>query len=202
MIREYVTRTGASTLIELFPVIDALGRSLAAERRCMPRDIGGRRGRDVREHRRQRRQRENIWTTLLPLASVIPKLLFTPGLERVLGLDRRRSSLAGRRLTSCSTAIPIIGQVFAVIDAVGDAVTLAEVCAETIVAPWVIENEVALTYPATVTINRDPRDATFPKTAVSYQLEAKVDGAVALRSVDGYGESEWGVCSRGRWCCR
>jgi hypothetical protein len=68
---------------------------------------------------------------------------------------------------------------------VGDVVTLAEVAAETIVAPWVIENNVTLTYPATVTVNRDPQASTFPATAVSWRLEAKVDGAVVLDPITG-----------------
>ncbi len=127
---------------------------------------------------------ENIWTTLLPLASAIPKLLFTPGLAELWGAIARIIG-GSEAVSKFADALPIFGQVFSILSAVGDAVTLAEVCAETIVAPWVIENEVALTYPATVTVNRDPRDATFPKTAVSYQLEAKVDGAVALTPLTG-----------------
>ncbi len=121
---------------------------------------------------------QNIWTTLLPLATAIPKLLFTPGAaEFWINLaDIIAGDEAGDKLLD---AIPIFGQVFSILSAVGDALTLAEVCAETIVCPWVIENEVALTYPATVTVNRDPRDSTFPKTAVSYSLTAMVDGALA-----------------------
>src|SRR5262249_17887907 len=82
-------------------------------------------------------------------------------------------------------AIPIFGQFFTIASAVGDALSLAEVCTETVLCPWVIENQVSLTYPATVTISRDPRDATFPKTAVSYSLKAKVDGALASDPLTG-----------------
>ena len=68
----------------------------------------------------------------------------------------------------------------------GGRATLAEECAETIVAPWVIENEVNLTYPATVTVSIDRSQAsTFPVTAVSWSLEAKVDGAVTLDPITG-----------------
>jgi hypothetical protein len=63
--------------------------------------------------------------------------------------------------------------------------TLAEVAAETVVSPWVIENEVSLTYPATVTVARDPRSSTFPATAHSWRLEALVDGAVGLAPITG-----------------
>jgi hypothetical protein len=68
---------------------------------------------------------------------------------------------------------------------VGDAATLAEVAAETTVSPWVIENEVSLTYSATVTVSRDPRASTFPVTARSWRLEALVDGALALDPITG-----------------
>ena len=86
------------------------------------------------------------------------------------------------------------------IEVVGDVVTLAEVCAETIVAPWVIENEVTLTYPATVTISPAILGtATFPVKAVSWQLEAKVDGAVVLRSVTGR-STRGSDLSPIRWC--
>ena len=72
------------------------------------------------------------------------------------------------------------------IEVLGDIATLAEVVAETIVAPWVIENEINLTYPATITVSRDKdEDATWPATAVSWQLEAKVDGAVTLSPITG-----------------
>jgi len=64
-------------------------------------------------------------------------------------------------------------------------VTLGEVAAETTASPWVIENEVSLTYPASVTISRDPRSSTFPATARSWRLEALVNGAVGLAPITG-----------------
>jgi hypothetical protein len=85
-------------------------------------------------------------------------------------------------------AIPMIGQVVALISAIGDAITLAEAIAETIVSPWVIENEVTLTYQATVTISRDPSTGpggTFPTTAQKWRLEALVDGALTLDPITG-----------------
>ena len=135
---------------------------------------------------------ENIWSILLALGTAIPKLLFSPKiLEVFTELVRQQViKLAGRvaGLTAAEKlveALPVIGQVLAVIEAVGDAATLAEVCIETAVAPWVIENEVTVTYPATITINRDPQDATFPKTATSWALSPKVDGAVVVDPVTG-----------------
>jgi len=61
--------------------------------------------------------------------------------------------------------------------------TLVEVGVETGTSPWVIENEVNLTYQATITISKDARvepGGTFPATARSYRLEALVDGALTL----------------------
>ena len=127
----------------------------------------------------------NIWNILLNLAGVIPKMLFAPRpASQILGRAGAAvfASQAGSKVIE---AIPLIGQWLAVISAVGDAVTLAEAGTETIVSPWVIENEVSLTYGATVTINKDSRDPTFPATARSWRLEASVDGAVALSPVTG-----------------
>ena len=127
----------------------------------------------------------NIWNILLNLASVIPKFIFAPRPGSQLLGSAAGPILASEAGSKVVEAIPFIGQALAVIQAVGDAVTLAEVTAETIVSPWVIENEVSLTYGATVTINKDSRDPTFPATARSWRLEASVDGAAALSPVTG-----------------
>ena len=127
----------------------------------------------------------NLWSLMLALASVIPKLLFASTVQ--LWARVAVAVLGEETADKILEAIPYLGQVIAVIEAVGDAVTLAETCAETIVSPWVIENEVNLTYPATVTISRDTADgaATFPVEAVSWSLEAKIDGAVVLDPTTG-----------------
>ena len=128
---------------------------------------------------------ENIWSLLLPIASVIPKIIFNPSATSFwvdVALDITEVETA----TKIIGAIPLIGEVIAVIEVLGDVATLAEVVAETIVAPWVIENEINLTYPATITVSRDKdEDATWPTTAVSWRLEAKVDGAVTLSPITG-----------------
>jgi hypothetical protein len=126
----------------------------------------------------------NIWSILLSLASVIPKIIFRPQATR-FWFFVALAILGSETFAKIEDAIPFIGQVIAVVEAVGDAITLGEACDETIISPWVIENEVNLTYPATITIDRDPQDATFPKTARSYRLEAKIDGAVVLAPVTG-----------------
>ncbi len=127
----------------------------------------------------------NIWSILLELASVIPKIIFNPALLTTVWFKVAAAIAGITAAQKLIAAIPFVGQVIAVIEAVGDAITLGEACDETIVAPWVIENEVTLTYPATITIEHDPDDATFPVTATSYRLEAKVDGAVVLDPVTG-----------------
>jgi hypothetical protein len=132
----------------------------------------------------------NLWNLLLRFATVIPKLMFNPrtifageGLKTWTTVGQViAENIGGQRAI---TAVPMIGQVFGVLSAVGDAITLAEVAAESAISPWVIENEVSLTYPVTVSIARDPRSSTFPATARSWRLEAQVDGAVVLAPVTG-----------------
>ncbi len=128
----------------------------------------------------------NIWSILLGLVSVIPKVMFNPAAS-VFWLKVAADVVGGLTGNRIANAIPFIGEVIGVIEALGDAVTLAEECAETIISPWVIENEVNLTYPATVTISRDTADgaATFPVEAVSWSLEAKIDGAAVLDPTTG-----------------
>ena len=127
---------------------------------------------------------KGLWRTLENLASVIPKVLFGPA-SAAFFLKIAADLLEVEAAEKLLDAIPIIGQVLAVIAVLGDVATLAEVCAETIVSPWVIENEVSLTYRATVTISRDPRSSTWPVTARSWQLEALVDGALTLDPIIG-----------------
>jgi hypothetical protein len=126
----------------------------------------------------------NMWSLMLRMATVVPKLIFakSPNLIwKIVGdalvLDQTTSRLA--------TAIPFIGQVLAIASAVGGALTLAEVAGEFFACPWVIENEVSLTYDATVTVSRDPRSGSFPVTATSWRLEAVVDGAAVLSPLTG-----------------
>jgi hypothetical protein len=127
---------------------------------------------------------DNLWTLLLELGSLIPKVIFNP--KASLVWEKVGEYILGEETTEkVLDALPVIGQFLSILSAVGDAVTLAEVAAETIVSPWVIENEASLTYQATVTISRDPRAATFPVTARSWRLEAKIDGVSALTPVTG-----------------
>jgi hypothetical protein len=124
----------------------------------------------------------NLWELLLGFGSMIPKLLFSPLAGEFflqVALDLAEFEVAAKIIE----ALPIIGQVIAVLSVVGDIATLAEVAAETIVSPWVIENEVSLTYPATIEIHPDPKSTggnTFPKTAKSWRLEGLVEGSLVL----------------------
>ncbi len=126
----------------------------------------------------------NIWSILLPLASVIPKVIFSPA-TLDFWTDVAEILLAEEAADKLTAAIPAIGQVIAVVEAIGDAATLAEEAVETLLSPWVIENEVTLTYKASVTVSHDPCAASFPPAAKSWRLEAKVDGALVLDPVTG-----------------
>jgi hypothetical protein len=129
---------------------------------------------------------DNLWSILAPLGSFIPKVLFNPK-AFLLYVQVARSLLGTAAAIKVVNAIPIIGEVVAVIAAVGDLLTLGEAIGETIASPWVIENEVTLTYQASVTISRDVvhKAATFPVTAQSWRLEALVDGALTLAPITG-----------------
>jgi len=126
----------------------------------------------------------NLWGLLLRMSTVVPKLLFSPRTSLVWKIVGN-ALIVDETASRLTAAIPFIGQVFAIASAVGDALTLAQVATETTICPWVIENEVSLTYDATVTISRDPRSGTFPVTARSWRLEAVVDGAAVLSPVTG-----------------
>jgi hypothetical protein len=126
----------------------------------------------------------NLWNIVLGLASVIPKFLFSPAAGKIAG-EIALQMLELETAQKLAEALPVIGQVLAVISAVGDAATLAEVAAETIVSPWVIENEVSVRYDATITISPDGRAKTFPATARSWRLEASIEGALTLDPITG-----------------
>ena len=127
----------------------------------------------------------NLWILMAGFATVIPKLLFSPTTSRFIWRKVAAEILDQIAAQQIIHAVPMIGQVFSVVSVVGDVATLAEAATETVISPWVIENEVSLTYAATVTISRDPRASTFPATARSWRLEALVDGAVGLRPITG-----------------
>ena len=82
-------------------------------------------------------------------------------------------------------AIPVIGELIAVLTLAGTRDVGGGRCTESAMFPWVIENEVSLTYAATVTINHATNDATFPRTATSYSLTAQVDGSKVLDPING-----------------
>jgi len=127
----------------------------------------------------------NIFTLLLPLATAIPQILFNE--KTVPAWSTVGAAFWGQAgADKAEDAIPFIGEVLEILDILGDIATLAEISSESASAPWVIENEVSLTYPATITVSYDPNQASsFPRTATSYRLEAKVDGAAVLSPVTG-----------------
>ena len=127
----------------------------------------------------------NIWSILLEFGTILPKLLFRPNMD-VFWLKIAADVIGGFTGYRIANAIPFIGEVLAVISVLGDVATLAEECAETIVAPWVIENEVNLVYAAKVTVSRDSNNSsTWPTTARNWSLQANIDGAAVLAPITG-----------------
>jgi hypothetical protein len=126
----------------------------------------------------------DLWPILEALGSVIPKALFNRA-AKPLWVEIA-SIIAGEEAADKLIAsIPLIGEIISVIMAVGDAVTLAEAIGETIASPWVIANQISLTYQATVTVSRDPRSPSWPPTARSWRIESAIDGAGALAPIIG-----------------
>ncbi len=127
----------------------------------------------------------NLWSILGIMGSVVPKLVFNKGAFGDLFGALAEAILTQEAASKVIEAIPLVGELYEVVAIAGDVATLAEAIGETVASPWVIENQVSLTYPATVTVSRDPRAATWPVTARSWRLEAQIDGAVALAPVTG-----------------
>ncbi len=127
----------------------------------------------------------NLWNILLALGGAIVKVIFAP--RTVAQVFGKAGIIILRQVAGEQVlrAIPTIGLVLGALEAAGDIATLAEVCAESVICPWVIENEVTLTYKASVTVSHDPCAASFPPAAKSWRLEAKVDGALVLDPVTG-----------------
>ena len=124
----------------------------------------------------------NLWNILGMLGSVVPKLLFLPnGPFLSLAVAVVSEEVASKLIA----AIPFVGEFYEAAATVGDVATLAQALNETVASPWVIANQVSLTYSATVTVSRDSRAATWPVTARSWRIEAKIDGAAALAPVTG-----------------
>ena len=116
----------------------------------------------------------NLWSILVRLGPVIPKVLFSPATDPYWA-EVALVILAEQAADKLVEAIPFIGQVVSVVEVLADVASLAEVCSETIVSPWVIENEVSLTYQATITVGHDPVASGWPATAETWELSA-LDG--------------------------
>jgi hypothetical protein len=129
----------------------------------------------------------NVWSILLDFASVIPKILFSPAFLQKFWGNIGQAILTNVAAGKVIEAIPIIGEMIAVMSIAGDVATLAEEATESAIAPWVIENEVNLTYQATVTVSRDLANnaRTWPVTGRTWRLEAMVDGMRLLDPITG-----------------
>jgi hypothetical protein len=128
----------------------------------------------------------NLWNLVLSMASMIPKMLFTKSGEMKVLIPIAAKIIAVGGGTKVADAIPIIGEVFGVLSLVGDVATLAEVGAETGTSPWVIENEVSLTYQANITIGYDTQEASgWPASAATWTLQPLIDGSNAQSATTG-----------------
>jgi hypothetical protein len=126
----------------------------------------------------------NLWSILGAMGSAVPKLLFGNFQSDVL--DSLAEAITTEEVASkLIEAIPVVGELYEVVAVLGDVATLAQAIGETVASPWVIANQVSLTYSATVTVSRDSRAATWPVTARTWRIEAKIDGAAALAPVTG-----------------
>ena len=132
----------------------------------------------------------NFWAILEALGTLIPRLIFEPSPGVSAKWAQYAIEFAGfiageEAADKVLDAIPIIGTIIGVIMAVGDAVTLAEAIGETAASPWVIANQISLTYQTTVTVSHDTRRTTWPTTARSWRIESTIDGAGALAPITG-----------------
>jgi hypothetical protein len=131
----------------------------------------------------------NLWSILLGLGSLIPKLLFgaTDVGHTMWGFWREVGAIVGgeESFQAVGKAIPIIGEAIAIIEVAADIASLAEVAIETGTSPWVVANTISLTYEPQITIQRDPRAATFPVTATGWTLTPKIDGGIMPDSITG-----------------
>ena len=84
-------------------------------------------------------------------------------------------------------AIPVMGEVFGALAAAGDIAQIATSVAEMTLSPWVIDCDVRLTYPATITLTKDPLDATWPRAVggARWVLQVITDGTDDATSVSG-----------------
>ena len=84
-------------------------------------------------------------------------------------------------------AIPILGQVFGALAFLGDLVQIATSVVEMCMSPWVFDCKVQILYDATITLQKDDKDSTFPKGAggAKYTVTMVTDGTDQTRSVTG-----------------
>ncbi|MCP4590536.1 MAG: hypothetical protein GY842_07320, partial [bacterium] len=80
-------------------------------------------------------------------------------------------------------AIPLVGTILAAISVLSDVDKLSFTVAEWVTEDWVIVRKLSGTYTATVTIQKDDNDATFPKSATLWKLTPQLSGGGSQPSV-------------------
>jgi hypothetical protein len=83
--------------------------------------------------------------------------------------------------------IPVLGQVFAAIGALGNLAQIITTSIEMAASPWVLDTDIRITYAATVTISKDDRDSVWPRGAggATWSLSILNDGASTSDPITG-----------------
>lgn len=128
----------------------------------------------------------NLWSILVTLGTLIPKAIFSSSaIKGPLWSSIDDAFFEELTAEAIADGIPLVGEIFAVINAIGDAATLAEAIGETVASPWVFANQVTRSYPVRVTVSHDIRAATWPHTARMWQIQAMVDGQIVASPTTG-----------------
>jgi hypothetical protein len=122
------------------------------------------------------------------LGAAIPQLLW--GSDTGTGANYEMFGRAALLVTemivqyAITKAIPVMGEVFGALAAAGDLAQMMTCAAEMSAAPWVIDNDVRVTYAATITMSHDTQDSSWPRGAggVTYTLSCVTDGSDTTRS--------------------
>lgn len=113
-----------------------------------------------------------------PLAKIVMTLLTKKLFEAMA-----EAMLADEVSEKVADAIPIVGEVFAVLCEAADIATLATAVGEVLSNPWVTPFRILGTYTSGVKVIQSPLDSSFPKTATNWKLTPIIEGGSTLTSI-------------------
>lgn len=116
---------------------------------------------------------------ITPIAKCVVGLLTSP-----FAIKLWTKLLALEGAARIADAIPLVGEAFAIAATVADAAMLATGVAEVTSNPWVTPFGLSGSYTAPITINKDPSNGVFPRTAVKWVLQGQIEGGDALPVVE------------------